>query len=145
MAAINADDLHKLTKIDSNVKIIIYIHICQKGDWKRSFKMIIDKIRESGLYEVSSEIRCGVLNDVSLDLDPIMVDDKINIFYLGTTNKYETPTLLHMKNSNDANAKYLYFHTKGLRWFGTDKEKNVIDCNYLDRPLPHYSENFLDN
>ncbi len=152
-----------------NTHIIIYIHVCQKGDWKRSFKMIMDKIRDSGLYESCSEIRCCVLNDVCLDSDPILIDKKINIFYLGTTDNYERPTLLHMKNAND-NAKYLYCHTKGLRWFGTPQETNVVDwiklllywnivkwknavkeldeydtygCNYIDKPVPHYSGNFF--
>ena len=156
-------------KEDTPVKIIIYIHICQKGDWKRSFKMIIDKLRESGLYDACSEIRCGVLNDICLETDPILIDKKINIFYLGTTDNYERPTLLHMKNAND-NAKYLYCHTKGLRWFGTTQEKNVVDwiklllywnivkwqnavtaldnydtygCNYIDNPVPHYSGNYF--
>jgi glycosyltransferase involved in cell wall biosynthesis len=154
---------------DTNVKIIIYIHVCQKGDWKRSFKMIIDKIKESGLYDECSEIRCGVLNDNCLDTDPILIDKKINIFYLGSTDNYERPTLLHMKNAND-NAKYLYCHTKGLRWFGTKQEPNIVDwiklllywnivkwknavkalddydvygCNYTNKPVPHYSGNFF--
>jgi hypothetical protein len=63
--------------------------------------MIIDKIRESGLYDACSEIRCGILNDNCLDTDPILIDKKINIFYLGTIDNYERPTLLHMKKSND--------------------------------------------
>ena len=150
-------------------KIIIYIHVCQKGDWKRSFKMIMDKIKETGLYEEVFEIRCCVLNDICLDSDPILIDKKIKIIYLGTTDNYERPTLLHMKNSQD-DAKYLYCHTKGIRWFGTENESNVIDwiklllywnlikwknavkilndcdlygCNYITAPVPHYSGNFF--
>ena len=160
---------HSVLEKDVIVKIIIYIHVCQKGDWKRSFKMIIDKIRCSGLYDACFEIRCCVLNDICLDADPMLMDEKIKIFYLGTTDNYERPTLLHMKNSND-NAKYLYCHTKGIRWFGTTQEKNIVDwiklllywnivkwenavkalddydtygCNYIDNPVPHYSGNFF--
>jgi hypothetical protein len=95
--------------------------------------MIFSKIKESGLYEVVSEIRCGILTDhhnTTVINNNILLDKKIKIIYMGTCSEYERPTLLHMRNSAELDSPetvYFYFHTKGLRWFGTDKEKNVVD------------------
>lgn len=115
--------------------MIVYIHICQKGEWKRSFNMILDKIKESKLYDNIDEIRCGIVNDIGeIILEDILLDPKIKIIHVGYSHEYERPTLLHMRNSikNDKPyTKYLYCHTKGIRWFGTNREKNVLDWIYL--------------
>jgi len=113
------------------IMIIGYIHICQIGNWNYSLSMIFNKIKETGLYDIVNEIRCGVLNnDLKITDCDIFNDPKIKIVYVGYPNEYERPTLLHMKNSSKTendDTKYFYFHTKGLRWFGTDKEQNVVD------------------
>ena len=44
-----------------NNNIIGYIHICQKGDWKRSFNILIDSIKKSKLYDNTDEIRIGIV------------------------------------------------------------------------------------
>lgn len=158
--------------------LIVYIHICQKGDWKRSLKMILDKLVESGLYHECLQIRCGVVNDEGiLRDDAIFSDPKIRVIGLGHSREYERPTLMHMRNAalNDDydGCKYLYCHTKGLRWFDTSSEEFVIDwiklllywnierwrdavlkldehdtygCNYITDSLDypaHYSGNFF--
>ena len=154
-----------------------YIHICQTGYWYRSLSMIFTKIKETGLYEIVHEIRCGVLtNDLKIINCDILNDPKIKIVYVGYPSEYERPTLLHMQKSSQTDqpdTKYFYFHTKGLRWFGTPKEQNVVDwiklllywnvdkypnaidvldnydtygCNYYkaDQIIPsHYSGNFF--
>jgi hypothetical protein len=115
--------------------IIGYIHVCQKGEWKKSFTMIFDEIKNSGLYDEVNEIRCGILNDNGILInDDILNDPKIKIIHVGYSHEYERPTLLHMRNSvnidinnNINNIKYFYFHTKGIRWFGTNQEQNVVD------------------
>lgn len=120
--------------MENNIPII-YFHICQKGDWKRSFKMSFDKIVNSGLYDAVKEIRCGVVNDSGcLIPDEILKDPKIKIIYEGLSYEYERPTLLHMRNSAERDAdemrydtNYLYLHTKGIKHFGTDWEQNVVD------------------
>jgi hypothetical protein len=152
--------------------MIIYFHICQKGDWKRSFTMIFNKIKESGLYDAVDEIRCGIVNDTGTLLsDTLLNDPKINIIHTGYSHEYERPTLLHMKNNAQSNTKYLYCHTKGLQWFGTYNEPFVLDwinlliywniekwrdavveldsydtygCNFLKKNVypDHYSGNF---
>jgi hypothetical protein len=108
-----------------------YIHICQKGDWYRSLSMIFTKIKETGLYDIVHVIRCGVLNNnLKIINCDILSDPKIQIVYVGYPSEYERPTLLHMQKSSQTDppdTKYFYFHTKGLRWFNTPKEQNVVD------------------
>ena len=116
-------------------KIIGYFHICQKGEWKRSFDMIFNCIQNFGLYDAVEEIRIGVISDSGLLIpDDRFNDAKIKIIYIGKSNQYERPTLLHMKDSSlkdGLECKYFYLHTKGLRHFGTDKENYVIDWIHL--------------
>jgi hypothetical protein len=101
--------------------------------------------------------------------------NKMKIVYIGNSTEYERPTLLHMKKSAETdppNTKYFYLHTKGLRWFGTQREDCVVDwiklllywnienwcdavdvlnkydtygCNFCNRSEypPHYSGNFF--
>jgi hypothetical protein len=113
------------------MQVIGYIHICQLGDWKRSFNMLMTRIRESGLYSVATEFRCGVVSPTgTITQDEIFMDPKIKIVCSGYSQEYERPTLLHMRNSAEIdgdNKRYLYLHTKGLRWFGTSKEPFVVD------------------
>jgi hypothetical protein len=93
--------------------------------------MLFNAIKQSGLYDNINEIRCGVLNNESqLIPSDIFYDPKIKIIYIGHSSEYERPTLLHMRHHSTIDVhdtKYLYIHTKGLRWFGTDKEDNVVD------------------
>lgn len=155
------------------MKIIGYIHICQIGDWKRSFKMIMDRMISSGLYSAVSEIRCGVVsNNGRMIPDEVFNNPKIKIVCEGRSQEYERPTLLHMKREAE-DARYFYFHTKGLRWFNTPSEPCVVDwihlllywnvdkwrdatkaleshdaygCNYYCKDStypPHYSGNFF--
>lgn len=111
--------------------IIVYIHICQIGEWTRSFHMIMDAIRESRLYNAATEFRLGVLTDKpGVDLS-LFNDPKFRIIYEGRPEEYERPTLLHMRRSavesDPLDTKYFYCHTKGVRWFGTPTEPFIID------------------
>jgi hypothetical protein len=114
-----------------STKIIGYIHVCQKGEWKRSFDMIFNFIQNYGLYDNTLEIRCGVVNDFGKIIeDERLKDKKIKIIHVGKSDSYERPTLIHMRSScekDGLNTKYWYLHTKGLRHFNTPKESFVVD------------------
>ena len=108
--------------------IIGYFHICQKGNWQKSFHMIIEKVIQSGLFAVAHEIRLSVLttsgNTPDKSNHPIWSDPKMRIVYVGKHEEYERPTLLHMRNAANTDpvyTKYFYLHTKGIRWFGTSQ------------------------
>lgn len=123
-----------------HTNIIGYIHVCQKGEWRRSYDMLMSSIKDSGLYENTKEIRLGVVSDdAKLIPDKRFDDPKLRIIYVGYSKEYERPTLLHMKKSSRVdpeNTRYFYLHTKGLRWYGTKHENKVmewiqsmLDCN----------------
>ena len=115
----------------SNRHVIGYFHICQKNGWERSFDLIYSYLKKSGLYDRSHEIRCGVVNDDAYIVHNTRFDDpKLKIIVYEKSDKYERPTLLHMKeysNTDPVNTAYYYLHTKGLRHYGTETEQNVID------------------
>ena len=114
----------------SQPRIIGYIHVCQKGEWRRSFKMLLDAIRKFGLYERSEQIRLGIVNEEGVIIDdPLLNDPKLSVVYTGLSAEYERPTLLHMRERSleESDTYYYYLHTKGIRWFGTAKESFIID------------------
>jgi hypothetical protein len=117
-------------------KIIIgYFHICQTDHWERSFDFIMAEIRKNGLYDATTEIRCGIVNsNGSIIPNDRFNDPKIKIVVYGNSSEYERPTLIHMRhysNSDPSNTAYWYVHTKGLRHFGTPLERNVMDWTIL--------------
>jgi len=151
--------------------IIGYFHVCQKGEWRKSFDLIFDEIKKSGLYDATKEIRCVVVNDTNEVIrDERLEDSKIVVIQGGDSTQYERVTLLEMhKASQGESCNYWYFHTKGLKHFNTPTEECVIDwirfmvywnvthwdtaveylkiadvygCNYMHTPVPHYSGNF---
>jgi hypothetical protein len=101
------------------------------GQWKRSFTMLLDAIKLSGLYDATTIIRLGILSDSgNIIEDDILKDPKFKIVYTGFCPEYERPTLLHMRKmaeEDNSNTVYYYLHTKGIRHFGTEKEENIID------------------
>lgn len=118
-----------MSKID---KIIIgYFHICQTKHWERSFDFIMNEIKKSGLYEATTEIRCGIVNnDGKIIYNSRFNDPKLKIVVYASSSDYERPTLLHMRhysNTDPSNTAYWYVHTKGLRHYGTIIEQNVVD------------------
>ena len=110
--------------------IIGYIHICQKGLWEKSFDMIMSKVKSSGLYDATNEIRICIVNDEIDIIDNIRFHDpKIIIAAKGHATDYERTTLLHMKiaSETDPCCQYWYVHTKGIRFFESECE-NIKKC-----------------
>lgn len=113
------------------MEIIGYIHICQRGQWQRSFKMLLDCIKNSKLYENTKVIRLGIVNDDGIIIyDDILKDDKFEIVYIGKSEEYERPTLLQMRKKSEEDSihtLYYYLHTKGIGHFGNNNEQQIID------------------
>ena len=111
--------------------VIGYIHVCQKGQWQRSFKILMDSIKKNGLYERTKIIRLGVVNDTGILIeDGLFFDTKFRIVYVGKSEEYERPTLLHMRKKSEEdnpNTLYYYLHTKGIRHFGNANELCILD------------------
>jgi hypothetical protein len=103
--------------------IYIYIHICCINNWKSVFDKLLYMIKESGLYDKTTEVRCGVLSqniDIETDIKYITRnDDKIKIIgFSSNIRLYEVPTintLYYNLNPNNAPPTYvLYLHTKSV-------------------------------
>jgi hypothetical protein len=120
-----------IIKIQRNEKKIIgYFHICQKGNWEKSFDIIFNKIKNYGLYDATDEIRMIIVNDYeNIIYNERFNDEKIKPFYKGNSYIYERATLLHMKENSvkDDSCYYWYVHSKGISHFNTPIEKNVLD------------------
>lgn len=110
--------------------IIGYIHVCQIGEWTKSYDLLMNSLKMYGLYDRTNEIRVGVVNETGeLINDSRFQDSKIKIVYVGKNIEYERPTLLHMKSSctTDTNGTlYYYLHTKGIQHFNTKNEPAVL-------------------
>lgn len=119
-----------------NKNIIGYFHICQKEYWQKSFDIIFNEIKNSGLYDVTSVIRIGIVNDIgSIINDERLNDPKFQIIFCNPSHEYERPSLYHMRIHADIDPKntcYWYVHSKGLRHFGKENESCIIDwINFL--------------
>lgn len=146
----------------------IYIHVCCINNWKEIFQQLLFDIKESGLYEKITKIRCVVLKETYDDLD-ILRDDKIEI--LGISNNiqvYEQVTLnLLYEHSFVEDFNVLYIHTKGVKHNNTNpcvtdwvkyltyfnvykhdlcltllRSCDSVGVNLQDNPSLHYSGNF---
>jgi len=110
--------------------IVGYIHVCQKGNWQKSYDILMDSIKKYGLYDRVCEIRVGIVNEKSILVeDKRFEDPKIKIIYIGKSTNYERPTLLHMKQHSfidSSDTLYFYLHTKGIRHFDTKTESTVV-------------------
>lgn len=147
------------------------IHVCQTGNWKRSFDILLRDLLASGLYDASESIDvCIVSQSLPSKLSGF---PKMNCFRVGLPGVYERLSLLHLRQraiEDKEEVFYWYLHTKGLRWFGTEREQNVLDwidlmlywnvtrwrtavtrlsegndaygCNQTQEPANHYSGNF---
>lgn len=146
------DEAKILDSIDffrhNSANIVIYIHVCQCGDWMRSFDILSEALTKSRLYTIAAEIRLSVLMcrvsetttdngvqvltyDTNIEMDyRLYSNDKMKIVHYGHDVEYERPTLLHIRESSftdPANTLYLYLHTKGIRHFGMYTEAPVVD------------------
>jgi len=110
------------------MKIRGVIHICQTGDWRRSLQILTDSLYSSGLFEVTEQIDLCVVSDAEMDTSISI--PKSTYHFMGPSNLYERPSLLYLQNlakQDTEDVYYWYLHTKGLRWFGTKNESNILD------------------
>jgi len=110
------------------MKIRGIIHICQKGDWKRSFEILVKSLYLSGLLEATEKIDLCVVSDTEMDTSVFL--PKSSYHFMGLSELYERPSLLYLRSLAEQDTEdvyYWYLHTKGLRWFGSQREKNVLE------------------
>jgi len=116
---------------DAPPNIIGYFHVCQCGEWRRSFDLIMEEVRKHGLYDNTSEIRIGIVSEpgnAHLESE-LWKDPKFKIIYTGNKSEYERHTLKHMKSQSyidPPNTRYYYLHTKGIKHFNTPNEEPIV-------------------
>ena len=99
------------------MKTYIYFHICCLNNWKEIVDKIIFKIKDSGLYDIVDEIRCGILGNYE-KYESLKNDPKIKIIGNSPDIKlYECFTLNMLYNDalrSNEEFNVLYLHSKGL-------------------------------
>ena len=103
----------------------IYFHICCKNNWKEVISKLLSDIKESGLYDKVTKIRCMILAD-KLDLT-LLIDPKIQLIGISPNySLYEQATINKLyEDCVKEDFKVLYIHSKGIRHNG--KNPGVID------------------
>ena len=146
----------------------IYIHICCINNWKDIFNKLFFNIKESGLYNIITKIKCNFLTKNKEDAYYIK-DDKIEIIGIkDDLNSYEPSTLnLLYEHAFLEKFNVLYIHTKGVKHNNTNpcvtdwthylsyfnmykydiciknlEEYDTVGVNLQDVPQLHYSGNF---
>jgi hypothetical protein len=119
-----------------NIPIYIYFHICTINTWHEIVTYMLNKIKESGLYNEVKEIRCVVLGKYDKN-DNIWSDPKINVIYTSEdSSQYERATINRIyEHSLIEDFNVLYLHSKGVTKPGN---QNVKDWNDL---MLHFNVN----
>jgi hypothetical protein len=109
------------------------IHVAQKGNWERSFHLLLSALTQSGLYDALKTIHVLCANPQQVvEKSAYFLPSKLQLINSGTPENYERPALWFTKNySFGDSAKVLYLHSKGLKWWNTPNEQNVEDWVHL--------------
>lgn len=111
--------------------------------WRKSYDIILNHLHLSGLYDAASELRVGLVGDGEYELDERARDPKVKVVAKGPSERYERETLEHMRQAADTeDVAYVYFHTKGIRHFGTPREAEILE--WIDKMLGSNSLHWHD-
>ena len=101
------------------MKIAIFYHVGQIGDWAPIYQSQVHRLYASGLIQKASHIHFGVNGDQKLFSVP-----ETAVIQNNNNKKEETDTLISLKTFAEKNIDYkiLYFHTKGV-------SKNTLQTN----------------
>jgi hypothetical protein len=140
----------------------IYIHVTCLNHYKDVFEKIINKIKDSGLYDNVTKIFVSIIGNSNL----IIQDPKVEILYRGPLGQYEVETINRI-NVPDDNLPILYLHSKGVTkphikqindwtdlmlYYLIDEWKMCLEClkeydtvgvNLHSKPIPGYSGNYV--
>ena len=178
---INQDISNKLTNnvkreeldwmTDSSIKSACFIHSCNTSlNGTASLDNLLAELKQTNMLDVLDLI---VVNNIGMPLDASIYasNNKIKFIQHSDNNKlFERPTLqlMHAFSKQNAGAKILYLHTKGISYtpntpiytniqawikymlhFLLDSkcltlldDYDTLGCNYYDGPYKHWSGNF---
>lgn len=120
-----------------DAKIYGFIHICIANQWKDIFIEQVQKIQDSGLYDKSDSIYCGIVGNIPVDFVRDLRLEKFKLAYIHhDIGQFEFLTLefLHDFCKRNYDAKVFYIHTKGISTYGRvcnppspARQKNIDD------------------
>ena len=116
------------------MKIYIYIHVCCINNWKSVFNNIYSNIRNSGLYNIITCIKCNILstNEQDVLFFKDLNDSKVEILGIHNDLKMNETHTINMlyEHASKEDFYVLYLHTKGVKH--NDTNINITDwVNYL--------------
>jgi hypothetical protein len=147
------------------VKIAIFYHVYQAGNWQEIFDEQFGAIEQSGLFDAAKFIHLGINGTMELD------NPKVKSVINKNQHMEETETLKSLLefSKNNPGYKVLYIHTKGvnkyidlmddwrkmMNYFCIERWRDVVPlldiydavgCNYFEDTwlghYPHFSGNF---
>ena len=121
--------------------VYVFIHVCAISNYRSVFIKLMNTIKSSNLYNLITKIYVVVLGTFDIT-DEMYKDTKTEVIYNNeNTRIYERVTLNFMREhalQHEENHKYLYLHTKGLRYNGQN------DCinDWIDLMLYYLVNNY---
>lgn len=102
-------------------KIAVFYHVFKTRNWREIYTEQVNLLHESGLYDAADEL---FVNFIGPERQDQPVPPKFNVLSGGATARNECETLNHLREYK-AEAKILYFHTKGVS--RSDHRENIHD------------------
>jgi hypothetical protein len=147
------------------VKIAVFYHIYQVGNWQKIFNEQFGAVEQSGLFDAADFINFGINGTMGVE------HPKIHSVINDNQHMEETETLKSLLDFsiNNPGYKTLYIHTKGvnkyvnlmddwrkmMNYFCVERWEEVVPlldvydavgCNYVEKTwlghYPHFSGNF---
>jgi hypothetical protein len=118
------------------MKIAVFYHLFQHGNWLEIFNSHIFKMQKSGLFDAIDYLHIGI-NPKNEKMERLygLVEQKANKIVQNNNVHLESDTLNDLWKFCNENPdhKVLYLHAKGVSWVGTQHQP-VVDSwrNYLD-------------
>ena len=104
------------------MKVYVYLHVCCINNWKEITTKLFTALRESGLHDAMTRLRCNLLTTNPEDADWFTAwgDEKLELLGINSClEHYETPTLCRLhEHAQQEDAYFLYLHTKGVKHRG---------------------------
>lgn len=109
-----------------DIPIYVYFHICCINNWKEIVSELLFKIRNSGLYNKITEIRCVILGDYDNSIN----EPKIKIIFTSSDMMIAEKCTINIMYKDclicDNDYYILYIHSKGVRHFNNTFEKKCF-------------------
>lgn len=103
--------------LKGHTRIVGYMHIALMGNWKEIVLEQFERLKQSGLLEITEKIEVTVVGDFSRFEPELLPDRRFRIHFSGPLDQFEFPSLEKMRqDSAEGNGLVWYIHTKGVKY-----------------------------